>query len=85
VVWDIAAIPALHLFAKNTLEKHMRIRLPEIEVYNSIYFNKVEDFGKGILDLDIDEYDLDCFDEETFTRVKLLRLPYTLKSYLFEF
>lgn len=63
---------ALHLFAKDTLEKHMRIRLPKIKVRNYVYYKRVEDFGKRIIDLDRYEYDLDSFDQEAFTNVTLV-------------
>lgn len=63
---------ALHLFAKETLEKHKRIRLPEIEVTNYVYFKNVEDFGKRVTQLNWDEHDLEYIDQEAYTKVMLV-------------
>lgn len=64
---------SLHLFAKEVLEKHKRIRLPKIEVVNYIYYKKVEDFGKHIYHLNFDEYDIKYLDEDKYSKVILVK------------
>ncbi len=64
---------ALHLFAKETLEKYKRIKLPRIRVNNYIYYKNINDFSKGITELNFEAYNLDYMDEEEYEKVTLVR------------